>query len=53
MKVHGFVGFKASEQIVLTLADIPLELRYTALEKAAEDNSAPPAIGAKHCFAYD
>jgi hypothetical protein len=42
MKVHGFVGFKESEQIMLTLADITLELRYTAQEKAAEEDSVPP-----------
>ena len=53
MKVHGFVGFKEAERVVLTLADITLELRYTALEKAAEENSAPPPIRAKYYFAHE
>jgi hypothetical protein len=45
-------GFKESEQIVLTLADITLELRYTAQEKATEEDSAPP-VRAEYYFAHD
>ena len=56
MNIQGNIGFYQSDHIVLTLADISLELRYMVTENAPpemamnraangqEENSAPPEL---------